>query len=116
MKQRLLVMNGSRIVQTEDGGAWQTKNVDKAGALKPGIYNIFNASTADTKAKYDGVVVHTDKDSVYQQIEKTKFVMHRTDSFDIVPKVGELKSITYNQSGKAEVQAATEKLTRSKTL
>lgn len=116
MKQRLLVMNGSRIVQAEDGGAWQNKHVDKAGALKPGIYNIFNASAADTKAKYEGVIVHTDKESVYQQTEKKEFVMHKADNFDIVPKVGESKSITYNQSGKAQVQAATEKLTRSKTM
>lgn len=116
MKQRLLVMNGSRIVQAEDGGAWQNKHVDKAGTLKPGIYNIFNASAADTKATYDGVIVHTDKDSVYQQTDKKEFVMHKTDNFDIVPKVGESKSIAYNQSGKAQIQAATEKLTRSKTL
>lgn len=116
MKQRLLVMNGSRIVQAEDGGAWQNKHVDKAGALKPGIYNIFNASAANTNVKYEGVIVHTDKNSVYQQTEKKEFVMHKASDFDIVPKVGELKSITYSQSGKAQVQAATEKLTRSKTL
>lgn len=116
MKQRLLVMNGSRIVQTEDGGAWQNKKVEKAGDLKPGIYNIYNATHADTKAKHEGVIVHTDKESVYQQVGKTNFVMHRTDSFDIVPKVGENKSVSYGQTGKAQVEAATEKLTRSKTL
>ena len=37
MKQRLLVMNGQRIVQAEQGGAWTNEKVDKAGALKPGM-------------------------------------------------------------------------------
>ena len=35
MKQRLLVMNGQRIVQAEQEGAWANQKVDKAGALKP---------------------------------------------------------------------------------
>ena len=40
MKQRLLVMNGQRIVQTDQCRAWANQKVDKAGALKPGIsYN-----------------------------------------------------------------------------
>ena len=36
MKERLLVMNGQRIVQAEKDGAWTNQKVDKAGALKPG--------------------------------------------------------------------------------
>ncbi len=116
MKQRLLVMNGSRIVQAEEGGTWQNKKVEKAGDLKPGIYNIHNAEKADTKATYSGVIVHSDKDAVFQQTGKNNFVVHRSDSFDIVPNVGESKSISYGETGKAQVQAASEKLTRSKTL
>mgnify|MGYP006389897645 CR=1 FL=1 len=46
MKQRLLVMNGQRIVQAEQGGAWTNEKVDKAGALKPPCNQATNASMA----------------------------------------------------------------------
>ena len=49
MKQRLLVMNGQRIVQAEQEGAWANQKVDKAGALKPGMYNLYMAQQADKK-------------------------------------------------------------------
>lgn len=118
MKERLLVMNGSRIVQAEEGGAWLNRKVEKAGELKPGIYNIFNASKADSKAQYTGTIVHTDKDCVYQQTAKTEFVMHRTTSFDSVPKVGESKTISYGQNGRAKVEdaKASIKLSKGKSL
>ena len=47
MKQRLLVMNGQKIVQSEQAGAWINQKVDKAGALNPGIYNLYMAQVAD---------------------------------------------------------------------
>ena len=47
MKERLLVMNGQRIVQAEKDGAWTNQKVDKAGALKPGIYNLYTARVMD---------------------------------------------------------------------
>jgi hypothetical protein len=118
MKERLLVMNGSRIVQAEEGGAWLNRKVEKAGELKPGIYNIFNATKADSKAQYTGTIVHTDKDSVYQQTTKTEFIVHRTASFDSVPKVGESKTISYGQNGMAKVEGVKEnvKLSKAKAL
>lgn len=72
MKQRLLVMNGQRIVQTEQEGAWANQKVDKAGALKPGIYNLYMAQQADKKQTHDGVIVHADNNQVYQQVGKTR--------------------------------------------
>jgi hypothetical protein len=38
IKQRLLVMNGQRILQTQahQGADWINQSVSKAGALKPG--------------------------------------------------------------------------------
>ena len=41
MKQRLLVMNGQKLVQSEQGGQWVTSKVEKAGAIKPGLYCVF---------------------------------------------------------------------------
>ncbi|WP_017842774.1 IncP plasmid survival protein KfrB [Methylotuvimicrobium buryatense] len=114
MKQRLLVMNGQRILQGESDGAWTSQKVDKAGTLKPGIYNIYTAEPVDKSQRYDGVIVYADKNSVYQQIGK-KFVMHARQDFDIVPTYGSVKSINYNDHGKAVISSETAKLSRGRS-
>ena len=114
MKQRLVVMNGQRILQSEHEGAWKNQKVDKAGELKPGIYNIYMAEKADKSKRYDGVVVHTDNDNVYQKIDK-KFVMHPRKDFDMAPAMGSAKSISYNNQGKAVVSAEAVKLSRGRS-
>lgn len=114
MKQRLLVMNGQRIVQAEQAGAWANQKVDKAGELKPGIYNIYLAQQADKSQRHDGVIVHADGNSVFQQVGKN-FVMHSRSDFDKVPEIGSAKSITYDASGKATVSADAVKLSRGRS-
>ncbi|WP_347990321.1 KfrB domain-containing protein [Methylomonas sp. AM2-LC] len=112
MKKRLLVMNGSRIVETEQGdGKWKTDSVAKANGVKPGIYNISLASQADKTKEYTGVILHSDKVSVYQQVGKNSYVSHNRDDFAKVPDVGQLKTISYDSKDKAVVtEAATVKL------
>ncbi|EMJ7039721.1 MULTISPECIES: IncP plasmid survival protein KfrB [Pseudomonadota] len=114
MKHRLLVMNGQRIVQTENQGAWTNQKVDKAGALKPGIYNIYMAQKAEKSQRHDGTIVHADSGSIYQQVGKN-FVMHARSDFDKVPEIGSAKSITYDANGKAQVSAENVKLSRGRT-
>jgi hypothetical protein len=75
MKQRLLVMNGQRIVQHEQEGQWQNDKVDRAGTVKPGIYNLYLASQADKTKTHDGVVLYADKESVFQQVGKSSSSM-----------------------------------------
>lgn len=111
MKQRLLVMNGQRIVQSEHDGSWVNQKVGKAGALRPGIYHLYTAEKVDKSKRYDGVIVHVDNDNVYQQIEK-RFVMHSRQDFDGVPIIGGTKSISYDDQGKAAVWAEAVKLSR----
>ncbi|MGK9145814.1 conjugal transfer protein TraO [Xanthomonas euvesicatoria] len=115
MKERLLVMNGQRIVQAEKEGAWANQKVDKAGALKPGIYNLYTAQAADKKQSHAGVIVHADSTNVYQQIGKN-FVMHARSDFDKVPEIGSAKSISYNAQGKAAVAAEAPRLTRGRSM
>ena len=110
MKQRLLVMNGQRIVQAEQEGAWANQKVDKAGALKPGMYNLYMAQQADKKQTHDGVIVHADNNQVYQQIGKN-FVMHARSDFDKVPEIGSNSSIKYD-GDKAQVAPSSIKLGR----
>jgi KfrB protein len=110
MKQRLLVMNGQRLVQSEQGGQWNTDKVEKAGSVKPGIYNIHLSSQADKAKTHDGVIVHTDKDHIFQQVGKS-FVMHNRADFDKLPEIGANSSVKYD-GGKATVSASTIKLGR----
>ena len=88
--------------------------MDKAGALKPGIYNLYMAKEADKGQKHDGMIVHSDSRSVYQQIGKN-FVMHDRQNFDKVPEVGASKSISYDAQGKAVVAAEAAKLSRGRS-
>lgn len=114
MKQRLLVMNGSRIVQSEWEGQWRSDKVDKAGALKPGIYNLYLASRADKAATFSGAIVHADKDNVYQKVGQS-YVMHARSDFEKVPEIGSLMRISYDAQGKASVSAETVQLGRGRS-
>lgn len=104
MKQRLLVMNGQKLVQDEKApGKWETVNVEKAGSLKPAIYNIYQSQQADKTVGHSGVIIHADKDNVYQQIGRN-YVQHKRSDFDKVPEIGSVKTITYiAESGRAKV-------------
>lgn len=112
MKQRLLVMNGQRIVQAEHDGMWKNQKVDKAGALKPGIYNLYTAQQADKTKKHEGLIVQVDSDSVYLQSGKN-LVRHERTDFDTVPEIGSATSINYDEQGKAIVEAVILKRSRS---
>lgn len=112
MKQRVLVMNGQRLLQSEQNGEWNTVNVQKAGDLKPGIYHLYLAKDADKSRKHIGYILHTDRDYVYQQDDKN-VIRHECAAFDIVPSQGTLKSISYEQ-GRAIVATAVQKLGRGR--
>ena len=113
MKQRVLVMNGQRLLQSEQNGEWNTVNVQKAGDLKPGIYHLYLAKDADKCHKYIGYVLHTDKDYVYQQYDKN-VVRHERAAFEVAPNLGTLKSISYEQE-RAIVVTAVQKRGRGLT-
>lgn len=104
MKQRILVMNGQRLVQSEQGKQWTTDKVEKAKTVKPGIYNIYLSTQADKSKAHDGVIVHVDKDHVYQQIGKN-FVKHDRVDFDNIPDIGANTTVKYDV-GKAVVSGS----------
>jgi cell filamentation protein len=110
MKQRLLVMNGQKIVQHEQEGRWQNDKVEKAGPVKPGIYNLYLSNPADKTKTHDGVILHADRDSVFQQVGKN-VVKHDRADFAKAPSIGSHSSITYDQ-GKAMVSVASHGLSR----
>ena len=104
MTQRVLVMNGQRLLQNEWGGQWVTSKVDKAGAIKPGIYDICRAVAADKAKTYDGVIVHVDGAGVYQQAGKT-LIKHAAGDFAAVPGTGIDTSVRY-EHGQAHSSSA----------
>jgi hypothetical protein len=110
MKQRLLVMNGQKLVQSEQGAQWATNKVEKAGPIKPGIYNIHLSTRADKTKNHDGVILHADKEHVYQQVGKI-FIKHDLVNFSKVPEVGSNSSIKYD-GDKAVVAPSSIKLGR----
>lgn len=110
MKLRLLVMNGQRLVQFEQEGKWATAKVEKAGTLKPGIYDLHLSARAEPSKQYDGPIIHVDKDSAYQQIRKG-YVKHTLADFDKVPETGNNVCVKYDE-GKAALTPSSNKLGR----
>lgn len=106
-------MNGQRLVQTEQGGEWATQKVDKAGALKPGIYDIHLSKAADKSQAYDGVVVYADKSCVYQKVGRS-YIKHDRQDFGKVPEAGSNLKISYDD-GKVITAASSVKLGRGLT-
>lgn len=104
VKQRVLVMNGRRILEHENEGKWTPKKVEPAGGLKPGIYNIYTAKPADTSTSHTGTVVFADKTSIVQQVG-SGYIEHKRELFDKVPEIGSSKEISYD-GGRASVTDA----------
>jgi hypothetical protein len=94
MKQRLLVMNGQRLVQVEREGQWATEKVEKAAGVKPGIYNIYLAVDADKARAHEGLIIHVDQGHIYQQVGRS-FVRHVLTDFGTAPAAGIHASIDY---------------------
>jgi hypothetical protein len=110
MKQRLLVMNGQRLVQSEQAGQWSTIKVERAGTIKPGIYHIHLAVDADKSKAYDGLILHADQGFIYQQVGKI-LVKHSVSDFDKVPEIASSARVKYD-NGKAVLSQFVQKLGR----
>ncbi len=95
VKQRLLVMNGQRLLQTAQAGSWATSKVDRAGTLKPGIYDLHLSKIADKSKGYDGPMLFADSASVYQKAGKD-IVKHDRASFAKLPEPGADFSVRYD--------------------
>jgi len=122
MKQRILVMNGQRLIQTyHDNQEWKTDKVERAPGLKPGIYNIYLAKVVEDNHKqaqneFSGVVIHVNNTAVIQQIGKD-FIMHDRKKFTKVPTIGDNVAIQYGEDTKVSVAKFVQKtVSRKRTL
>jgi cell filamentation protein len=110
-KQRILVMNGQRVVQQEQEGQWVTQKVGKARLLKPGIYNAYLAREADRNRQHTGFIFHADETHVYQHEGALGITRHPLSAFGAVPEYGLPVTISYEE-GRAVTLAATQSLSQ----
>lgn len=103
MKQRILVMNGQRIVQSECDKQWVTTKVGKAGQIPPGIYDISTATPAFKDKGYDGVVVHADQENIYQLVGKN-CIRHSAHDFQKAPPIGSVAAIRYDADQASSIE------------
>ena len=98
-KRRIIVMNGQKILQTQNNNEWETigtiKKVEEG--IKPGVYNIYLAKTPSDKNQYEGQIIHIDKENAifYQQVNKD-FIVHQLSAVDGKPIAGKFMAIQYD--------------------
>ncbi|MBJ7262214.1 MAG: conjugal transfer protein TraO [Burkholderiaceae bacterium] len=115
MKERLIVMNGQRIVQSEVGGKWSNQQVEKAGPMRPGIYNLYSAKPVDKSITSQGLIIHSDQTTIYQEVGR-QVVAHSKSDFDKSPAVGLDRVISYDATGRAAVSTAQASLKRGRPI
>ena len=99
-KLRMIVMNGQKILQTQNNNEWETvgtiKKVDEG--IKPGVYNIYLAKTPVDKKQYEGQIIYIDKENAvfYQQVKKD-FIVHQLNAVDGKPVAGKDVVIAYDE-------------------
>ncbi len=99
MKKRLIVMNGQKLAQNDSTGEWKTEKVTKAGDIKPGLYNLYNAIDADLLKDNIGEVIHIDKkDNALYQKHGSQYIKHDLSCFDEMPEIGRMMNIKYENN------------------
>ncbi|MBS0422857.1 MAG: conjugal transfer protein TraO [Proteobacteria bacterium] len=99
VKLRMIVMNGQKILQTQNNNEWETvgtiKKVEEG--IKPGVYNIYLAKTPIDKNQYEGKIIHIDKENAifYQQVNKD-YIVHQLNAVDGKAIAGKDVAITYD--------------------
>jgi len=97
-KLRMIVMNGQKILQTQNNNEWETvgtiKKVEEG--IKPGVYNIYLAKTPVDKNQYEGQIIHIDKENAifYQQVNKD-YIVHQLNAVEGKPVAGKDVLIQY---------------------
>ncbi|TXI39735.1 MAG: conjugal transfer protein TraO [Nitrosomonas sp.] len=99
-KLRMIVMNGQKILQTQNNNEWETVGTIKKAdeGIKPGVYNIYLAKMPVDKKQYEGQIIYIDKENAvfYQQVKKD-FIVHQLNAVDGKPVAGKDVIITYDE-------------------
>ena len=98
-KLRMIVMNGQKILQTQNNNDWETigtiKKIEEG--IKPGVYNIYLAKTPVDKKQYEGQIIYVDKDNAifYEQVNKD-YIVHQLNAVDGKAIAGKNVVIAYD--------------------
>tara|TARA_R110002073_G_scaffold332871_1_gene519556 strand:+ start:2738 stop:3109 length:372 start_codon:yes stop_codon:yes gene_type:complete len=115
-KQRIIVMNGQKILQTQNNNEWETTGAIKKAeeGIKPGVYNIYLAKEPSDKNQYEGTILLIDKDNgvFYQQIKKD-FIVHQLKAVDIKPVAGKDVVVRYDEKKVTLTQMGALKMKRT---
>ena len=116
-KQRIIVMNGQKILQTQNNNEWETTGAIKKAeeGIKPGIYNIYLAKEPCDKNQYEGQILIIDKDNgiFYQQVRKD-FIVHQLNAVDSKPIAG--KDVVVRYDGERVTLTQMDAIKKKKTL
>jgi hypothetical protein len=116
-KQRIIVMNGQKILQTLMNNEWETTGTIKKAeeGIKPGIYNIYLSKVPYDKNQYEGKILHTDKENAvfYQQVNKD-FIMHKLNAVDGKLIAG--KDVVIKYDGEKATLTQMDRLKKKRTL
>jgi len=116
-KQRIIVMNGRKILQTQINNEWEATGTIKKveEGVRPGIYNIYLAKAPSDKNQYEGKILHVDKESaVFYQLVKKDFIVHRLSAVDVKPVAG--KDLVVKYDGEKVTLTQVDVLKKKRTL
>ena len=98
-KQRMIVMNGQKILQVQVNDVWETTGTIKKAeeGIKPGIYNIYLAKAPGDNNQYEGKILYIDKENAvfFQQVKKA-YILHQLNAMDGKPVAGKDALIKYD--------------------
>jgi KfrB protein len=116
-KQRIIVMNGQKILQALINNEWETTGTIKKAeeGIKPGIYNIYLSKAPGDKNQYEGKILFIDKDKniFYQQTNKD-FIVHKLNAIDVKPVAG--KDVVIKYDGEKAMLTQMDALKKKKVL
>ena len=86
---------------------WTTERVEGAHGIKPGIYNIHSAASADKAKFHERPIIFADMEYVYQKVGSA-LIKHRLEPFEKTPQIGGNPIVKYDDA-KASVAKSTNK-------
>lgn len=100
--RRVVVMNGQSVVQVGQVGSWTIEQVERAGSLKPGIYDLGRAREPQAGVLYEGPILLAEREGIYQAASGG-IIKHAAGIFSLFPPIGQIRFIEYDESGKVLV-------------
>lgn len=115
MKQRILVLNGQRLLENFENDEWKTIKTYKFNSLPGGVYNIFAARDGEKEKNSEGLLVHASENEFYL---KSAFGMlkYEINEYLKLPGIGSFIKVAFDENKQIIVntvdQKQTHKLTR----